>query len=277
MSSLSAWFEDFFFDRCDENTLANDLPRESSPVVATVIGSGGKTSLIWHLAASLSSKKNNANKTLSSLKILVTPTTKMFVPNEHLYDRYCDCRNGTAKVKKAMPGVTLAGVFNDMSGKLESLPLDELEKAVSGYDLVLIEGDGSKGLPLKAWTDNEPVVPFFTCVTIGLLPLWPMGQPALEKLIHRLPLFLELTGATTGETIKTEHILHLITGRTENEGKAASGGLFAKAKGKKVLFFNQVEDDNTLKQALEIVKDLPAGFFGGIIAGSVKENKAAQL
>jgi probable selenium-dependent hydroxylase accessory protein YqeC len=248
-----------------------DECRNAGCRVITVIGSGGKTSLIWHLAASFAAEPDR--------KILVTPTTKMLVPplETRLYHRYLDCRNyNSAEELKShtVSGITLAGVFNEASGKLESLPPDQLEKIVSAYDSVLIEGDGSRGLPLKAWADDEPVVPPFTDLTIGMLPLWPLGKPVSEKLVHRLPLFLTLTGAVEGEPLKAEHILRLIT------GDADCPGLFAKARGGKILFFNQIEDDASMKQTRELAESLPPEFRGGlsaVIAGSVRENRFVEM
>jgi probable selenium-dependent hydroxylase accessory protein YqeC len=264
---LNAWFENLLF--------GGDRAAGTPPVV-TVIGSGGKTSVIWRLAA-------NMAKVTPVRKILVTPTTKMLVPSpeEKLYDRYCDgitnCITNSitdSNTGDPIPGVTLAGRFNETIGKLESLPLPALSKIISAYDLVLIEGDGSRGLPLKAWAADEPVVPAFTTLTVGILPLWPLGKPVSESIIHRLPLFLSLSGAAAGETIKPEHITAVIT------GGAGGGGLFAKAQGKKALFFNQVEDDEALKQAQEITELLPPDFRTGlcaIIAGSVRLNNVIPL
>ena len=262
--SLSAYFEDLFF---------RGAGKDRQSTVVTVIGSGGKTSLIWRLAASFAASRSvprAASRAASGneIRILVTPTTKMFVPGEKLYDEFC---NGIPP--RAVPGITLAGLFNETSGKLESLPPQALESIAGAYDLVLVEGDGSRELPLKAWADNEPVVPSFTNYTIGVLPLWPLGEPVSEKLIHRLPIFLALTGAAPGEILKPEHILALITGRAA----PAIPGLFAKARGKKILFFNQIEDDAAFQQALEIAGLLPLGLrndLGGIIAGSVRQDWA---
>jgi len=248
--SLSAWFEDLLIE--------DDVRRH----IITVIGSGGKTSLIWHLAASFAGRPGYG--------ILVTPATKMLVPSPEtkLYDRYYGKNDGL--LPEAIPGITLAGYFNKTSGKLESLPSDRLEKMIAGYDLILIEGDGSRGLPLKAWAENEPVIPPFTTLTIGMLPLWPLGKPVSGDLIHRLPLFLALTGAARGEKLQPEHIERLITGRTET-----GPGLFTKARGKKVLFFNQIEDNKSLEQARIVARHLPMEFRSGlnrIAAGSVREN-----
>jgi len=274
VGSLSAWFEGRLF---------GGSCKAKQGAVVTVIGSGGKTSLIWHLAA--------ASAAVTHRRILVSPTTKMFVPpgQAKLWDRYYG--GGTygelpyGRGAGPLPGVTLVGRFNETSGKLESLPLPELKRIAPAYDLVLLEGDGSRGLPLKAWTQDEPVVPAFTDLTVGILPLWPLGKPVSENIVHRLPLFLALTGAEAGETLKPAHILALITGKTRSSGpKEANGsplpGLFAKARGEKLLFFNQIEDDGALKQARELASLIPSPFrenLSGIAAGSVKENLITEL
>ena len=268
---LSAWFENLLFGGGKAVTAA--------PRVVTVIGSGGKTSLIWRLAADLASKRG----------ILVTPTTKMLVPSpeEKLYDRYCNANSFRDDITAGITGdpimgITLAGVFNEAIGKLESLPLPALSQLAANrrggaYDLVLIEGDGSKGLPLKAWAAHEPVVPDFTALTIGVLPLWPIGKPVSESLIHRLPLFLSLTGAAAGVTLKPEHIIALITRGEDKSESSSPGGLFARARGKKLLFFNQVEDDEALRQAWEIAALLAPNDFHAVIAGSARLNQVYQI
>ena len=142
-----------------------------------------------------------------------------------------------------------------------------------------MEGDGSRGLPLKAWAEDEPVVPPFTDLTIGMLPPGFLGKPITENIIHRFQLFLALTGTVPGEDLKPEHIVRLITG-AEKTGSLPLPGLFAKARGKKLLFFNQVEDDCALKQARELTESLGFEFRSGlwkIIAGSVRDDWVVEL
>ncbi|GHT60400.1 hydroxylase accessory protein YqeC [Spirochaetia bacterium] len=268
---LSAWFEAELFEQKAAAPVLT-VNNGSTPVL-TVIGSGGKTSLIWRLAQYLREQHKDDGR---PCKILVTPTTKMLVPPAHAgssgepYDHYC---NGTPVVSRTTSdckdGITLAGIFNEKTGKLESLPLDELEQIAPAYDLVLIEGDGSRGLPLKAWAGHEPAVPPFTTITVGILPLMPLGMPVSEAIVHRLPLFSLLSGAQKGDIIKPEHLVRVITGH-----KGAKG-LFAAAQGRKILFLNQVEDDKTLRSAKELVSLLPKDFrsgLGRIIAGSVRRD-----
>jgi probable selenium-dependent hydroxylase accessory protein YqeC len=166
-----------------------------------------------------------------------------------------------------VPGVETAGTLNRATGKLEALPPEELEKTASAYDLVLIEGDGSGGLPFKGWAAGEPVVPAFTGFTAGVIPLWPLGEKVSERIIHRLPLFCRLSGAVAGETLQAEHLVRVITGRRD------APGLFAAARGKKILIFNQIEDDAALLKAGEITALLPEAFRTSLLAvlgGSVR-------
>jgi probable selenium-dependent hydroxylase accessory protein YqeC len=240
MESLSGWFEEFAFGAAGAGGAKN------RPVVITFTGSGGKSSLIELLARKMT---HNGRKTLAG------PTAKMYpLP--------------------PIPGVTLAGRLNRESGKLESLPPEELETAIQGYDLVLLEGDGSRGLPLKGWDPYEPVIPRFTTLTVGILPLWPLGKPVTPEIVHRFPLFCELAGARPGEILRITHLTAVIGGGAEKRN------LFSGNRGNRVLFFNQIEDETSLERARELAALLEDGFCGGfsaIIAGSVRQDRLYGL
>jgi probable selenium-dependent hydroxylase accessory protein YqeC len=242
MESLSAWFDRELFGAGNGGG--------TGPAVVTVAGSGGKTSLIWRLARYFAASPPETRT------VLVTTTTKMFPPAE------------------LPPGVAVAGRLNEATGKLEAPPPEELAERIAAYDLVLVEGDGSRGLPLKGWAAYEPVIPPFTTVTVGVLPLWPLGKPVSEELIHRLPLFCTLTGAAAGDALKIEHLVKVIA------GGGTEKSLFTAAVGRKVLFFNQVEDEASVSRAEKLVSLLPVDFrtgLHGIIAGSVKRDRLTLL
>ncbi|MDR3343011.1 MAG: putative selenium-dependent hydroxylase accessory protein YqeC [Treponema sp.] len=239
--------------------------------VITVIGSGGKTSLIWYLARKMDHKQT-----------LVTTTTKMGVPPAEAgrYDYFFKYESAGAESQgvSLVPskGVTLAAVFDASRGKFASLPPDMLEAMVRRYDYVLIEGDGSRQLPLKGWASYEPVVPAYTTVTVGILPLWPVGMIVSETIIHRLPLFSALAGVQEGDLLTLDALVPVITGTDSAGGK----GLFSAAQGKRILFFNQIEDEKALEQAQELVSLLPRAFLetlAMVIAGSVDHERASLL
>jgi probable selenium-dependent hydroxylase accessory protein YqeC len=114
------------------------------------------------------------------------------------------------------------------------------------------------------------VVPPFTTVTVGILPLWPLGKPVSEGLIHRLPLFCALTGAAAGDALEPAHLAKVIAGG--GTGKS----LFTAAAGRKILFFNQIEDETSVFQAEKLAALLPEDFrlgLHGIIAGSIRQDR----
>lgn len=265
MGFLSAWFEYFIFGGTVQITGA----KTGGPVVITVIGSGGKTSLIWHLARCLRQGPDRSVR-----KILVTPGAKMALRQpDAQFDRFCE--GAPAAI---FNGVTLAGISNEKTGKLDALASSDFERITGNYDLVLVEGDGSRGLPLKGWADNEPVVPAVTGITVGVISLGPLGMAASAELIHRLPLFCALTGAEPGEPLGLAHFAAAISGSTK-DGTAAKN-LFSAARGKKVLFINQIEDDAACSRARELVSLLRPGFrltLSAILAGSVRRNTVLPL
>ena len=227
--------------------------------VITIIGSGGKTSLLWELAG-----RRRAARTL------VTTTTRIMLPDAAagLYDT---CITDGVAPRRAAPGVTLAGTLRD--GKFRPLAAGELEKCVSLFDFVFIEGDGSRTLPLKAWAAYEPVVPPFTEMTAGIMPVWPLGRAADGALVHRLPLWEKLTGCAAGEPLLPVHLARAITGSTD------AAGLFAAAQGKRALFFNQVEDEQSLGKARAVYGLLPPAFRAGLTAaaGSIHRRQYTAL
>jgi probable selenium-dependent hydroxylase accessory protein YqeC len=189
----------------------------------------------------------------------------MFLPPREYYDHYFPSGVGFAVPPGG--GISLAGSVNPGTGKLEALPPGLLAAMVPGYDLVLLEGDGSRGLPLKGWAEHEPVVPPYTTLSVGVIPISPLGEKVSEATVFRLPQFTRLTGAGEGDTIRAAHLAALITGNGRGRG------LFYAARGEKLLFINQVEGGPRREAARNLAASLPAGFLaglGGIIAGSVE-------
>lgn len=233
--------------------------------VVTAVGSGGKTALMWRLAQDYKAQK-----------VLVTTTTKFHAPYktrevEQLFRRQYD--HASLPQDRALPGVTLAG-SKDPSGKLKGLPAGMLERVAPLYQKVLIEGDGSRTCPLKGWESYEPVVPDFTTMTIGVIPIWQVGGVVSKESVHRLPLFTKLTGARVGDTITLQHVAHAIAGR---EGCRS---LMSEAKGRRVVFINQVENNEELGKAVELLSLLPETFLHRLdilVAGSVWLNTGEVL
>ena len=266
----------------DIHTILSDWFMPFRENVITIIGSGGKTSLLWFLAR-VFSENPPGGSSAGKRRVLVTTSTKMGAPGSGspLFDRFI---NGADNADGAgldggtlFPGVTFAGVHPDGSTKTTPLPAGMFSRLIAAADTTLIEGDGSKTLPLKGWADYEPVVPEETTLTIGVIPVWPIGKPVSAALIHRLPLFCALTGAREGELLTPHHIVQAVCPAwpEEPEGNRPAG-LFARARGRRLLYFSQIEDEADLANAYLVTSRLPPAFrasLAAIAAGSVHTNR----
>lgn len=211
-----------------------------------LIGCGGKTTLMFRLAA-----ENRRRRTV------VTTTTHIAMPAAGLVDCLM-----TAPYRQVPVGITLAA-GGILDGKVTAISEAGLY-ALRDADLLLIEGDGSKGLPLKGWAAHEPVVPEAATLTIGVCVAHPIGRPLSEENVHRPDRFESLTGAVMGEICAPAHIAAMISG---------AQGLFQKARGRRALFINQIEDARDRAKAQAVLAALPSDFrrtLHAIVLGSAQ-------
>ena len=221
--------------------------------VVSVIGCGGKTSLIGLLADKSRDKK-----------VLVSTTTKIY-PMKVAGIMRCETLK-QCEEHEPQTGVQCLGLLNPASGKLEALPEHFLEKLIPHYDITFLEADGSRGLPCKGWLANEPVIPRCCTHTVGVVTMAALGKTATETNVHRLPEFLALTGLKEGETITTEALEAMV---------CAPNGMFKNSAGRHYLIVNQIEDDETAGIAqsfLQNIKKKYTGRFIRLLYGSVYNN-----
>ena len=148
------------------------------PGVTAVIGSGGKTSLLARLAHELPGK------------VILTTTTHIrpFAGVPLLTDADEDAlRRALADSRVICLGTPAE------NGKLTApaLPFALLARLA---DFVLVEADGSRGLPLKAHAPHEPVVPPEARQTICVVGASAFGRTVAQA-VHRPERFCALTGA----------------------------------------------------------------------------------
>lgn len=143
---------------------------EISRGVTAIIGSGGKTSLLYRLAEELQGS------------VIVCTTTQIFPPT-HL--------PVVPKITKCDGKLCLGTPCPN--GKL-SAPKQSLTELAMLADYVLVEADGSKHLPLKAHAPYEPVIPENATQVITVVGASGLHQPISEA-VHRPEIFYQLTGA----------------------------------------------------------------------------------
>lgn len=211
---------------------------ESGSVVS-IVGAGGKTSLLFQLAREARA---------CGLKTLVTTTTRMRIPQENQYDHITLGGELWKESSVQSPGVYVAATHDTQPDKMGSVAPDMLASGHQEFDLVLIEADGAAGKSLKGWKKTEPVVVFYTTHTVGVLDIQAVGRAVDEQLVHRLDLFLELTRSTKGEAVNIDHLVSVVQ---------SPNGLFQYSVGKRVLYINKVESERDLENTLLLKKKLP--------------------
>ena len=84
------------------------------------------------------------------------------------------------------------------------------EKLLDEYDVVIVEADGSRGLPLKCPGDQEPVIPDGTDLVIGVAGATAIGQTFREA-CHRFPVACRYLGRSPEEKITAEDLAVCLT------------------------------------------------------------------
>lgn len=235
--------------------LVHELLEFKGKDIVSIVGAGGKTTLMFLLANEL---KNN--------KVLVTTTTKIYKPREEEIKYLGLKKDGYGFLQTSTEnGIYVYGNYVNNEGKLVGLDLEELDYLKGSFDYTLIEADGSKKKSLKAWNENEPVIYKDTTKTIGVLSLKAFGMGIKDENIHRLKEFINLTNSKVNENVSLDILISIIF--SEN-------GLFKNSKGERILFLNAADTvkENILHLLIDkiIKKNNEVRLLSKIIYGSLK-------
>ena len=163
-------------------------------MIIAVAGSGGKTTLIKKLAE----RYRSEGKT-----VLVTTTTHMFIEEDTLLTD--DAPAIIHAIKEN--GYVMAGIPE--GEKIKALSEETFDAVCTYADVVLVEADGSKRLPLKYPNATEPVIPKHTDEIIVVWGPHGLGKPARE-VCHRLALVTACLGIQEDTLITKEHVITLL-------------------------------------------------------------------
>lgn len=164
-------------------------------MIISVVGSGGKTTLIKQL----SSRYRSEGKT-----VLVTTTTHMFIEEDTLLTDDAEKIIGVLQET----GYAMAGIPD--GEKIKALSRETFDTVCACADVVLVEADGSKRLPLKYPNASEPVIPKNTDQILVVCGLNAIGQKA-KDVCHRLELVKACLGIEEDTVISAEHVQKLVT------------------------------------------------------------------
>lgn len=150
-------------------TLPGILHLENSRII-TIVGAGGKTTLMNLLAQSLSR---------NGKKVLLTTTTHIMCP-EFLPTSAIVESESKMELAEAFSHHTLVALgipCEGTPGKWHAPSLDFLSEVQNIPNIILCEGDGSRRMPVKIPREGEPVFYPNTDTVLGVLGLSALHQP----------------------------------------------------------------------------------------------------
>lgn len=229
--------------------------------MVSLIGAGGKTTTMLHLAKEL----RDVGK-----KVLVTTTTKIFKPSRPHVDRLFIVEDVDALLREAAkldpPLIIGAGSKLDHD-KLIGLPAQWLDEVATSrhFAAVLVEADGAGSRLFKVPSEVEPVVPDATGLTIWVLSIKVVGKSLEATSVHRAETAAALSGASLGTPVTEELILNLA-----RHPEGCLKGIPAASR--KSAMINQADSPGELERAKNLGKVLLQLEFDRVVVNSFADS-----
>lgn len=166
--------------------------------VISLVGAGGKTSLMFRLARELASSGDT---------VLTTTTTKISELEATQNSAAVVSGSAGTLLKRAEDLLTVHAhmtvVRDSYNGKLVGYKAGDIDRLwQSGlFRWIIVEADGAARLPLKVPDAHEPVIPGCSHWVIGIAGLTAFNKPLSDQWVFRTALFKQLTGLRSGDRI----------------------------------------------------------------------------
>ena len=182
--------------RTDSILKALDIDTDRYPVLS-VVGGGGKTSLIFRMMEEL---------TAVGKKVLITTTTHMAYEPDRPFAEGGDIISIKQNLEEH--GYTIAAALDREKCKISALPEEKLKEIKALADVILIEADGAKRCPLKVPASWEPVIWKPTDLVIAVAGMDAAGKP-IREVCHRPENVADFLGKETEEKVTEEDIVRI--------------------------------------------------------------------
>ncbi len=177
--------------------------------IISLVGGGGKTTLMFALARELASRENC---------VVTTTTTKIFEPLPSETQSLLVEKNEEKMIALLLENVDKYKLITLASEKLPSGKLNSISQELiarlaelNQVSYIIVEADGAAHRSLKAPSPTEPAIPHNTSLVIPVVGIDAIGCRLNEENVFRPEIVSRLLGLPLGEIISTESIAFLIT------------------------------------------------------------------
>jgi len=237
--------------------LVRALRVNSSPVIAFA-GAGGKTTAMFQAARQ------------SKPPVIVTATTHLGTWQIPFADKHITAESPASlkRLELESDGVILVtgGFDGDRTKPIDGQTLNWLQQFCGDHSIpLLIEADGARQKPLKAWAEHEPPIPPFADLVVQVVGLAGLGKSLNDEYVHRHEIFSRLSGLNIGESITPDALTRVLT--------HAQGGLKnIPAQARRVMVLNQADTSELQATAHGLIPSLLSNFHS-VIVSSLKREK----
>jgi len=197
--------------------------------VISLVGAGGKTTLMFALAREL---------TLHEGVVVTTTTTKIFPPSSSdtsyvlVSEDENEIRDFILRKGYEYGHITVVSEKVNSSGKLKGINVEQVKmlRELGVVTFIIIEADGAARRPLKAPdTDYEPVIPQDTTLVIPVVGIDVLGCELNEEHVFRSEIAAKLAALTRGAmgqlNVGEENYLKALQNAVRYEAGLARQGL----------------------------------------------------
>lgn len=214
--------------------------------IISIVGGGGKTSLMFHLAGEFAGMGK---------RVIVTTSTHIARPPENMafITELAEAQAAKGKIIVAGRAVT--------ERKLKGLPQQDIHKLAEYADIVLIEADGAKRLPLKVPEAHEPVIIPETDLVIACAGLDSIGTRLMEN-CFRWELASQLL-KKDGKALISHKDLADILSNSWGSRKAVGDRDYR-------IVLNKADDEAGKEDGIKVIKNLPEYLRGDCLVTTFK-------
>lgn len=172
--------------------------------VLAFVGAGGKTSALVTLGKELVD---------AGWRVLATTTTRIGRDQLDLMPAFSPVDADGQAVSSLLETNRFVFLHNEIGNqKVRGATLEQIPMLINSinFDILLIEADGARGLPMKAPRPHEPVIPPQTSLVVPVVSLSVLGQPLDNDHVYNASLISEQYDYASGSAVKAAYIIQIL-------------------------------------------------------------------